>query len=236
MEACFGQQIDNLIKKGPRKSIMDRYQSDVPRFNGAPHYASAAPYHTEHPPYESRHGFRDPDPRSTHAYLVGGGIASLAAAASLIHDANIPAAQVHILESSTLTGGSMDGAGSPETGYILRGGRMLNFSYRCLYELLSTIPSLTDPKITVMDEINMFNAVQGNRTHANARIVKGPGEYSDARPRLADASDFGLSVTDRMNLLEMTEKSEKRLGRLKIEECFSDAFFHTNFWIMWATM
>jgi oleate hydratase len=215
---------------------MDRYQSDVPRFNGAPHYASAAPYHTEHPPYESRHGFRDPDPRSTHAYLVGGGIASLAAAASLIHDANIPAAQVHILESSTLTGGSMDGAGSPETGYILRGGRMLNFSYRCLYELLSTIPSLTDPKITVMDEINMFNAVQGNRTHANARIVKGPGEYSDARPRLADASDFGLSVTDRMNLLEMTEKSEKRLGRLKIEECFSEAFFHTNFWIMWATM
>src|SRR5271155_3125304 len=94
------------IKKGPRKSIMDRYQSDVPRFNDAPHYASAAPYHTEHPPYESRHGFRDPDPRSTHAFLVGGVIASLAAAASLIHDANIPAAQVHILESSTLTGGS----------------------------------------------------------------------------------------------------------------------------------
>lgn len=176
------------------------------------------------------------NPQSTNAYLVGGGIASLAAAAFLIHDANVPAAQVHILESSTLTGGSMDGAGSPETGYILRGGRMLNFSYRCLYDLLSTIPSLTDPKITVMDEINMFNAVQGNRTHANARIVKGPGEYSDARPRLADATDFGLSVTDRMNLLEITEKGEKRLGRLKIEECFSDTFFHTNFWIMWATM
>jgi oleate hydratase len=206
---------------------MDKFQSEAPH---------AAPHHTEYTPYESRHGFRDPDPQSTHAYLVGGGIASLAAAAYLIHDANVPAAQVHILESSTLPGGSMDGAGSPETGYTLRGGRMLNFSYRCLYDLLSTIPSLTNPKVTVMDEINKFNAVQGNKTHANARIVKAPKEHTDGRPTLADASDFGLSVIDRANLLKMTVEGEKRLGRMKIEECFSDAFFHTNFWIMWATM
>lgn len=213
---------------------MDKFQSEDP--HPTFHHAHAAPHHTEYTPYESRHGFRDPDPRSTNAYLVGGGIASLAAAAYLIHDANIPAAQVHILESSTLTGGSMDGAGSPETGYTLRGGRMLNFSYRCLYDLLSTIPSLTNPKVTVMDEINKFNAVQGNKTHANARIVKAPKEHTDGRPRLADASDFGLSVIDRANLLKMTVEGEKRLGRMKIEECFSDAFFHTNFWIMWATM
>ena len=199
-------------------------------------HTPTAPHHTNFSPYESRHGFRDPDPRSTNAYLVGGGIASLAAAAYLIHDANVPAAQVHILESSPLTGGSMDGAGSPETGYILRGGRMLNFSYLCLYDLLSTIPSLTDPKLTVMDEINMFNAVQGNKTHANARIVKLPRTFPDARPILADASDFGLSITDRANLLKLTAESEQRLGRMKIEECFSDAFFYSNFWIMWATM
>ena len=199
-------------------------------------HSPTAPHHTNYTPYESRHGFRDPDPRSTNAYLVGGGIASLAAAAYLIHDANVPAAQVHILESSPLTGGSMDGAGSPETGYILRGGRMLNFSYRCLYDLLSTIPSLTDPKLTVMDEINMFNAVQGNKTHANARIVKLPRAFPDAKPILADASDFGLSVIDRANLLKLTAEGEQRLGRMKIEECFSDAFFHSNFWIMWATM
>lgn len=213
---------------------MDKYQSEAPR--PMFHHAPTAPHHTEYTPHESRHGFRDPDPRRTNAYLVGGGIASLAAAAYLIHDAHVPAAQVHILESSPLTGGSMDGAGSPETGYILRGGRMLNFSYRCLYDLLSTIPSLTDPKVTVMDEINMFNAVQGNKTHANARIVKAPRGYTDGRPRLADTSDFGLSVIDRANLFKLTVEGEKRLGRMKIEECFSDAFFHTNFWIMWATM
>jgi oleate hydratase len=194
------------------------------------------PHHTNSTSSESRHGFRDPDPRSTHAYLVGGGIASLAAAALLINDANIPAAQVHILESSRLTGGSMDGAGSPETGYILRGGRMLNFTYRCLYDLLSTIPSLKDPKVTVMDEINAFNAVQGNKTHANARIVKAPKEHADGGPKVEDASDFGLSLSDRANLLKITAEGEKKLTKMKIQDCFSEAFFHTNFWIMWATM
>ena len=90
---------------------------------------------------------------------------------------------------------------------------MLNFGYRCPYDLLSTMPSLMDPKITVMDEINIFNAVQGNQTHANARIVKAPGEYSSTKPRQANTSNFGLRVTDRMSLLEMMEKGEERLGR-----------------------
>ena len=45
------------------------------------------------------------------------------------------------------------------------------------------------------------------------KLSKAPGEYSDAKLRLADTSDFGPSVTERVNLLEMTEKGEKRLGR-----------------------
>ena len=84
-----------------------------------------------------------------NAYLVGGGIASLAAAVYLIHDAKVPANQIHILESGPLPGGSMDGAGNAETGYTLRGGRMLNFSYFCTYDLLSKVPSLSDPSKTV---------------------------------------------------------------------------------------
>jgi oleate hydratase len=48
---------------------------------------------------------------------------------------------------------------------------MLNFSYLCLYDLLGRIPSLTDPAKTVMDEINEFNALSENKTHACARLV-----------------------------------------------------------------
>lgn len=172
------------------------------------------------------------DPAVTNAYLVGGGIASLAAAAHLINDAQVPASQIHILESTSLPGGSMDGSGNPDSGYILRGGRMLNFSYLCLYDLLSTIPTLTNPGKTVMEEIHEFNQVSGNKTHANARIV---AQGADG-PEIVDVKKLGLSGKEKLDLVKMTLTSEKSLGTKKITDCFEPTFFHTNFWYMWSTM
>ena len=45
-------------------------------------------------------------------YLVGGGLASMAAAAYLVRDANFDGHNIHILESMDVLGGSNDGAGS----------------------------------------------------------------------------------------------------------------------------
>ena len=59
------------------------------------------------------------------AYLVGGGIASLAAAAFLIRDGDIPGHRITIFEETDKLGGSLDASGSPQAGYVLRGGRML---------------------------------------------------------------------------------------------------------------
>jgi oleate hydratase len=171
-------------------------------------------------------------PKETNAYLVGGGIASLAAAAHLIHDANIPANQIHIIESGPLPGGSMDGAGNSERGYILRGGRMLNFSYLCTYDLLSKIPSLTHPSKTVKQEIDEFNAIPANKTNAHARLVATGGNG----PEILDVSKMGLSVTERAELLKLASETEKQLGTKRIDECFDEGFFKTNFWFMWDTM
>ncbi|MGA8053284.1 MAG: oleate hydratase, partial [Burkholderiales bacterium] len=65
---------------------------------------------------------------ATKAYLVGGGIASLAAAAYLIRDGRVPGKNIHILEESRL-GGSLDASGSPEQGYSIRGTRMYGAAY-----------------------------------------------------------------------------------------------------------
>jgi oleate hydratase len=45
--------------------------------------------------------------------LVGAGIASLAAAAFLIRDGDIPGQNITILEESAKIGGSLDAAGTP---------------------------------------------------------------------------------------------------------------------------
>ncbi len=70
-----------------------------------------------------------------NAYLLGGGIGSLSAAAFLLRDAHMPGKNIHILEQLEVSGGSMDGAGTAETGYTARGGRklknILSASWNC---------------------------------------------------------------------------------------------------------
>ena len=169
---------------------------------------------------------------NTKAYLVGGGIASLAAATHLIQDAHVPANQIHIIESGLVPGGSMDGGGDSKTGYVLRGGRMLNFSYLCTYDLLSRIPSLSDFERTVKQEIDDFNDIPGNKTDAHARLV----ESGENGPHIIDVSRMGLNAQQRLDLIRHAAATDRHLGIKRIDECFDTGFFTTNFWFMWSTM
>ncbi|KAF2251873.1 67 kDa myosin-cross-reactive antigen family protein [Trematosphaeria pertusa] len=171
------------------------------------------------------------DPEQTQAYLVGGGIGSLAAAVHLIQDAKVPAKNIHILEALPVMGGSMDGAGDPSSGYLIRGGRMLNSSYNCTYDLLERIPTLEDEEKTVMQEIKDFNAKKEHQTHSKARLV---AEGED-RAEILDTSKLGLNMTERLDLIKLTLETEKSLGKKRIDECFPPEFFKTKFWYMWAT-
>ncbi|EEU34208.1 uncharacterized protein NECHADRAFT_50153 [Fusarium vanettenii 77-13-4] len=69
-----------------------------------------------------------------HVWLVGGGIASLAAAVFLIDDAHVPGDHIHILEASSKAGGSMATFSKPswETGYRVSAIRKMSLTYRCL--------------------------------------------------------------------------------------------------------
>jgi oleate hydratase len=92
------------------------------------------------------------DTNTRQVYLVGAGIASLASAAYLIRDGGISGKNIHILEESAQTGGSMDAHGSPEKGYTMRGGRMFDEeAYTCTYDLLSFIPETGDPGRSVKE-------------------------------------------------------------------------------------
>ena len=76
------------------------------------------------------------------AYLIGGGIGSLAAAAFMVRDAALPGANISIFEVGLTLGGSLDGAQVPTGGYSLRGGRMLTTdNYECTWDLYKSIPS-----------------------------------------------------------------------------------------------
>ncbi|MGL4336079.1 MAG: oleate hydratase, partial [Turicibacter sp.] len=59
-------------------------------------------------------------------YFVGGGLGTLAGAAYLIRDCGMDGSRIHIIEGMHILGGSNDGAGTVENGFVCRGGRMLN--------------------------------------------------------------------------------------------------------------
>ncbi|MFJ6012391.1 oleate hydratase [Streptomyces sp. NPDC092952] len=170
-----------------------------------------------------------PGSKNSKVYLVGGGVASLAAAAFLVRDAGLPGENVHILEQLPIAGGSMDGAKAPtpEGGYVTRGGRMFEEEhYVCLWNLLETIPTLDDPAISVRQEMLAFNIE--HPTNAKARII-------NADRTIADAARLGLDTRDRADMTRLLALPERLIGARRIDDFFQPHFFATNFWCMWRT-
>jgi oleate hydratase len=159
-----------------------------------------------------------------HFHLVGGGIASLAAAAFLIRDADVPGCNIAIFEALDKPGGSLDGAGSPQEGYVVRGGRMLESKYLCTYDLFDSIPTL-DGRSSVTKEIFDWNSTI--RTSSKARLVRN-GRREDAPP-------YELAEKHLLTLGRLSIEPEALLGDSRISDHFEPDFFATNFWIMWCT-
>ncbi|WP_392900081.1 oleate hydratase [Streptomyces sp. LN699] len=160
------------------------------------------------------------------AYLVGSGVASLSAATFLIREGKFAGADIVILEEQDRDGGSLDAAGSPETGYTMRGGRMFEIHFECTYDLLGSIPSLDDPSKSVTEDTFSFHEDFAWDDHA--RLV-------DASGKVLPSRDMGFSERDRLDLIKCSATPEKDLDGKRITDCFSPDFFETNFWWMWCT-
>jgi oleate hydratase len=161
------------------------------------------------------------------AWLVGGGIGSMAAAAFMIRDGGMAGADISIFEAAPTLGGSLDSAGDPVAGYTLRGGRMLTSdNYECTWDLYKTIPSLRHEGQSVFDETLAFN--EKHIAHSMARLV-------DCRRAKVPVSSMGFSMQDRVELLKLNNASEDELGATRITDWLSPGFFATEFWFMWVT-
>ncbi len=159
-----------------------------------------------------------------HAFLVGGGIASLAAAAFLIRDGDMPGCNITILEELDRIGGSLDAAGSADAGYSLRGGRMFESKYLCTFDLFSSIPTLDDSQ-TVTQETFAWNETM--KTSSKSRL------FRDGKRQTAPK--FGLSEAHILTIERLALEPEVFLGDTRISDQFDAEFFTTDFWFMWCT-
>lgn len=167
-------------------------------------------------------------PGNVNVYMIGGGIASMAAAIYLIKDAKVPGKNIHILEALTVPGGSLDGSGDHKNGYMIRGGRMLNIpTYECLQNLMTFIPSLEFDKMSLEEEFLNYN--EEFKTRSRARLINKDGSKQDVTQMLFNADDRA-----RMEKLILIE-TDMSLDKKTIAEFFGKHFFKTNFWYMWQT-
>ena len=163
------------------------------------------------------------------AYFVGGGLGSLAGASYLIRDGGFSGKDIHILEGLPVIGGSNDGSGTPQKGFLCRGGRMLNEeTYENFWELFRSIPSLYQEGKSVTEEILEFD--HAHPTHSRARLINKEG-------KILDVSSMGFNNSDRMAMLRLLRTKETELDGLTIADWFAKTphFFETNFWYMWQT-
>lgn len=165
---------------------------------------------------------------NTQVHIVGGGIGGLSAAAFAIRDAKVQGKNIHIYEVKTLNGGALDGIGNPSK-YVCRGARKYNYeAYNCSWDLYSTIPSLTDPDKSVMDEIRAFNTQ--NPKNVQARLVD-----KDKNPDYVKT--YGMGFRNQMAMLRLLVTPEWMIDKRRtIEDWFPASYFKTDFWYVYASM
>ena len=161
------------------------------------------------------------------AYFVGGGIASLTGAFFLIRDAQMPGENITILEELKLEGGSLDGSGNAQSGYIMRGGREMETHYECLYDVLRDIPSLETPGHSVLDEYRLLNEIDPN--YSKCRLIHHQGAPQDF-------SRMNLNRHQQKQLTQLFLMSEADTHGKSMEDYFTPDFFETDFFTFWRTM
>jgi len=106
---------------------------------------------------------------NSKAYLVGGGIGSLAAAAFMIRDGSLPGANISIFEAAPSWAEAWTAPETLREDIPARGRMLTTDNYECSWDLFKTIPSLNREGKTVFDETVEFN--ERHKSNAMARLV-----------------------------------------------------------------
>lgn len=162
------------------------------------------------------------------AYLVGSGLASLAAACFLVRDGQMKGEHIHILEELSLPGGACDGIKDPNKGFIIRGGREMENHFECLWDLFHSIPSIETEGVSVLDEYYWLNKDDPNYSLMRATINRGEDAHTDGK--------FALSDKASMEIVKLFLTKDEDLYDKTISDVFTDEFFASNFWLYWRTM
>ncbi|AXH37230.1 oleate hydratase [Humibacter sp. BT305] len=162
------------------------------------------------------------------AWFVGAGLASLAGAAFLIRDGQMPGQKITILEELKLPGGALDGIKEPKKGFVIRGGREMEDHFETLWDLFRSIPSLEIEGASVLDEFYWLNRDDPNYSLQRATVNRGEDAHTDGL--------FGLTEKAQKDIVKVFLATREEMENKRIDEVFGKDFLASNFWMYWRTM
>jgi oleate hydratase len=180
--------------------------------------------------------------RANNVYIVGSGIASLAAAVYLIRYKIVPPGRVTIFESEKDYGGAMGASmvdvpfspaypRRPRSGYVLPATRLLEVHYSRARDLFECFPCVSDTSKTIAKDLIDFN--RDCPYDDKARIL------NSAR-QVVNNPSMGVSFADRERAVELIFLQDEQScdGRAIDDQKFgfSDQFFESQFFLSWSTM
>jgi oleate hydratase len=175
------------------------------------------------------------DPEQTEAWILGTGTASLASASYLIKHAKVPPQKVHILESRDSWQEIWHHKGDPSSGYD-QFGRCLPVPIgEPLKEILSCIPSaFPTTGRRAQSFLHAIQSAEVNRTFSTQAGSTCIVVQRDRKLQNIVTGSLDLNLKQRLNLVRLMLKGEKRLGRNHISDFFPQSFFETSFWAIWS--
>jgi len=162
------------------------------------------------------------------AYLIGSGLAALAAACYLVRDGQMAGERIHILEKDPIPGGACDGYQYTDIGYVMRGGREMDNHFECMWDLFRSIPSIETEGVSVLDEYYWLNKADSNYSLCRATEKQGQDAHTDKK--------FGLSDKAAMEIMKLFFTPDEELYNKRIDEIFDHEVLDSNFWLYWRTM
>ncbi|MCI7812709.1 MAG: oleate hydratase [Lachnospiraceae bacterium] len=162
------------------------------------------------------------------AYIIGSGLAALAAACFLVRDGQMKGNHVHILEKDSIPGGACDGYLYENLGYVMRGGREMDNHFECMWDLFRSIPSIETEGVSVLDEYYWLNKKDPNYSLMRATVNRGEDAHTDKK--------FGLSDKGALEIMKLFFTPDEELYNKRIDEYFDEEVLESNFWLYWRTM
>lgn len=174
------------------------------------------------------HSRKPKDIENKKAYIIGTGLAALAAGGFLVKDAHMKGENITFIEQLELPGGSLDGNFNPEhKGYVARGGREMGHHFEILWDLYSAVPSSENPEESILDHFFYTNLDDPN--FSKCRITHENGKRYDEEK-------FNLSDKALKEIVELTITKDENLQNKQIDEVFSEETLNSDFWILWRSM